>query len=321
KLLFPIVGVPLIDVMIDWLKTARVSEVILAVNHLADRLKNEIGENRSGVDVQYSIEKQPLGTGGPIRLARKMLGSKTPFLVLNGDIVTNLDLNKMIQVHKKSQAQVTIALVKVPDPSPYGLVQIDKDERIRSFEEKTKNIQGPGLVNAGVYVLSPEVIDRIPGEGMVSIERQVYPILAREGLMNGWVHNDGYWHDIGKIHGYMRVNRDLLERSWRKRPGSGAQGTGPFHIGKGSRVHEEARIGPYSILSDNVTVKAGATINDSIVFEEAQIDVNCHVEGPIIGERVHVGKGVRLVPGTLVAGEITIPAGRVYDRDSIILNA
>src|SRR5439155_3556088 len=251
---------------LDWMKPAGVTEVILAVNHLADRMRKEIGEKRRGLDVLYSIEPEPLGTGGPLRLAKNLLGSDEPFLVINGDIVSNLDLRKIVKAHEDNDhIEATIALVEVPDPSHYGLVRMDKDRRIKQFDEKTKNVDGSGVVNAGVYILSPEVLEKIPDGGMVSIERQVFPKLAKDNLMQGWIHHGGYWYDMGKIPDYVRVNRELLETSYNKNE---PKKEGPVHIGKGSKIEQGARIGPYSILSDKVIVKTGSTISESIVFEE-----------------------------------------------------
>ncbi len=321
KLLFPIVGVPLIDLMIDWLKTAGVDEVVLAVNHLADQLQAQIGENRKGSRIIYSIEKEPLGTGGPIRLARKILETNDDFIVLNGDIVSNIDLAKMIKAHRKSHAEATIALIKAYDPSPYGLVHLNKESMIEKFDEKTQNLKGPGLVNAGVYILKPRVVDRIPENGMVSIERQVFPGLAKENLMQGWQHTNGYWYDIGKIPDYVKVNRELLNRKPHNRSDSTSKFQGPNHIGRHTKMDETAMIGPYTILSDNVTVKSGAIIRDSIIFEDTIIGENCHVEGTIVGENVKLGPNVRLGKGTLVAGQISIPPGQTYPPNSQVLNA
>lgn len=305
--------------MLDWMKPAGVTEVILAVNHLADRLRIEIGEKRRGLDILHSVEREPLGTGGPLRLAKKLLGSDDPFLVLNGDIVSNLDLQKMIRAHgENDHVEATMALVEVRDPSPYGLVRLDEDRKIKQFDEKTKNVGGPGIVNAGVYILSPKILEKIPDRGMVSIERQVFPKLVKDNLMQGWEHRGGYWYDMGKIPDYVRVNRELLERynikneTWKE---------GPVHIGKGSVIESRARIGTHTILSDKVTVKSGSSIRNSIVFEETVIEEDCHIDGSVVGERVRLGRGVRLGAGSVVAGEISLPAGRTFNENSVVLNA
>lgn len=321
KLLFPIVGVPLIDLMIEWLKPAGVDEVILAVNHLADQLRAQIGEQRNGCKISYSVEREPLGTGGPIRLAHKILGTSEDFIVVNGDIVSDINLSRMVSSHQQEKAQATIALVQAAETSAYGRVNLGKASVIEEFSEKSKEAKGPGLVNAGVYVLSPKVIERIPLNGMASIERQVFPELIKGREMRGWLHGSGYWYDIGKIPDYLLVNRELLDREWSSRIEERAGGQGPYHIGNRSLVDKHATLGPRSILCDRVTIRKGASVKDSIIFEDTVIGENSRVEGAIVGEKVAIGSNVQIGAGSLVAGQISIPSDRAFAPNSVILNA
>ncbi len=180
KLLFPVVGVPLIDLMVSWLKEAGIGEVILAVNHLSERLRIEAGERRLGTKVILSVEENPLGTTGPIRLAKRLLEDQ-PFVVVNGDVVSDINLREMVKSHEEHEAEATVGLVAVLDPKPYGSVAIDLKGRVTRFEEKPKGLRGSGLINAGAYVLDPSIMDRIPGGRPVSMEFAIFPELAAEG--------------------------------------------------------------------------------------------------------------------------------------------
>lgn len=325
KLLFPIVGVPLIDHMIYWFREGRVRQLILAVNHLSDRLKIEVGERRLGCKISFSVEEAPLGTAGPIRLARRALHRKEPFIVANGDVVSDIDLEGLVRFHRETGADATIALVSVRDPGAYGSVSLDSKGRITRFEEKSESITGPGWINAGVYVLNPMVIDMIPAGRPASLERQVFPILAGRFRMQGWRHR-GFWYDVGKIPDYVRANRELLSKPTIGVLKKQAQRTNkrkvrqPSHIGRGSLIEKKARLGPYAILSEKVEVNRGAVIRNSIVFEETVIGENCTVDGSIIGERVTIGRETRIGKGSIVAGEIRIPQGTVIEPNSLILN-
>ncbi len=325
KLLFPLVGIPLIDHMVNWFKDGGVRRVVLAVNHLSDKLKIEVGERRLGSEIIFSVEESPLGTGGPIRLARKVLDHKEPFIVANGDIVSDIDLSSVLRLHRESGAVATVALVSVREPRAFGSAALDSKGRIVRFEEKSKTSAGRGWINAGIYVLNPSVIDMIPSKRHVSLEREVFPKLARSLKMQGWKHR-GFWYDIGKIPDYVRANRELLRKpgfDTYKRRGQTVAGVRiiqPTHIGRGSILEKEASLGPYAILSESVKVDTGARVRDSIIFEETVIGENCVVEGSIVGERVNVGRETRIGKGSIVAGEIMIEEGTVIEQNSLVLN-
>lgn len=324
KLLFPVVGVPLIDLMIAWLREGGVRDVVLAVNHLSERLRLEVGERRLDSKVTLSIETEPLGTAGPIRLAMRFLDSDEPFVVVNGDIVSDINLGEMVRAHKEHSALATVALVRVSDPMQYGSVTLTPDGRIPEFTEKMPARSKSTLVNAGAYVLSPRVLDFIPLSGPASLERAVFPRLAEMGVMWGWKHS-GYWYDIGRISGYVKANMEVLRNSGRrstpalKGPMFDWKAVQPFHVGKGSRVESGVRLGPNAILSDRVLVGEKSIVTDSIIFEDTAIGENCIVEGALIGERVVIGKNSRIGKGAIVAGQISVPEGTVIKENSVIL--
>jgi mannose-1-phosphate guanylyltransferase len=308
--------------MARWLSSSGVDQIILAVNHLSDKLKIEVGHSVGGVTVAFSVEETPLGTAGPIRLAANLLGKDDPFFVMNGDIVTNIDIRGMLAMHEKKKADATIALVSVPDPSPYGSVLTDSNGIVRQFEEKSSALSATSQVNAGVYVLSPGVIDSIPVGRSVSLERDVFPKLVRNGRMQAWIHG-GFWYDIGRVSEYVRANKELLEKQELEAGPDNRQNEGgivrPSHLGTSARLGVGTTVGPLTILSDNVTVGDEAIVRNSIVFEETTIGEKTIVEDAVIGERVVIGKGSRIGRGSIIAGQLSIPAGSVVSPNSVIL--
>ncbi len=324
KLLFPVVGVPLIDLIVSWLKEGGVRDVILAVNHLAERLRIEVGEKRLGSKVTLSVEENPLGTAGPIRLAKDMLDNE-PLLVVNGDIVTDISLKGMVKSHLEHEAKATVSLVAVRDPEPYGSVALDSRGRITMFEEKTKRVSESHLVNAGAYVLDPSIIDRIPAARQVSLEQMIFPELARGGKMWGWRH-EGYWYDIGRIPNYVRANKELLQRFHGSRSSKsevhGRDGfiRQPSYLGEGSTFQRGAQLGPGAILSRGVVIGEGAVVRDSIIFENTSIGRECLVDGVLIGERVTVGGRTRIGRGSIIAGEVNIPSRTMIRQNTVVLS-
>lgn len=325
KLLFPLVGVPVIDHMAAWFRRGGVREVVLAVNHLSETLKVELGSRRHGSKIAFSVEERPLGTGGPVKLASPMLGDNQPFIVANGDIVSNIDLSRVVKSHLMSEVDVTVVLVSVGDPRDYGSVSLDSGDRITEFREKSGDRRGKSWINAGVYVLNPNVVNLIPGGRKVSLEREIFPELAKNLRMLGWKHR-GFWYDIGKIPDYVRANREILKNlgsnafDRRSTILVGNRAKRPYYVGGNAVVHKTADIGPYAILSDRVRVDRGAVVRNSIIFEETRIGEDCMVEGSIIGERVNIGRNTRIGKGSIVAGEINITDGTIIRSGSTVLN-
>ena len=325
KLLFPVVGIPVIDLMASWFVRGGVRDVILAVNHLSENLKAELESRRLGPSITFAVEKRPMGTGGPIKLASSFLGVNQPFVVANGDIVSNIDLGRVVKAHLRSQVDATVVLASVSDPQNYGSVSLDTHDRITEFREKSGDIRGKSWINAGVYVLNPKVMDLIANHRKVSLEREIFPQLARNLKMLGWKHK-GFWYDIGKIRDYVQANREILTSL-----GPNAFGRRskilkvnnlkrPYYASKTAVVHKTAKIGPYAILSDRVRVARGAVVQNSIIFEETRIGEECRVDGSVIGERVNIGRKTKVGKGSVIAGEINIADGTVIRSGSTVLN-
>src|SRR4030066_1248252 len=213
KTLFPIVNKPLRQWIFERLAKNDIKEAILAVNQLTEYYIRQQRIPKSGLIVKYSHDppKTPLGTAGPIKKAENLIGHSEPFLVLNGDIFADVSYREILESHTKRKALATIALCKVEDPSRYGVAEMAEGERIKRFIEKPpKDAPPPNLINAGVYVLSPEVFKLIPEGKAVSMEREIFPKLAKEGRLYGHF-IEGLWMDIGKPEEYLQINKILLD--------------------------------------------------------------------------------------------------------------
>lgn len=325
KLLFPVVGTPLIDYMMKWLERGKVSQVVLAMNHLSDRLRTEVASRNLEERIVFSVESVPLGTGGPLRLAQPFFTERDPVLVVNGDVVSNIRIEGLIKDHLRSGAEATIAVYQVEDTRPFGLVTLDSENRIVGFAEKSETDTGRGWINAGVYLLNPSVIEMIPKGRPVSLEREIFPLLAMRRRMRCWKH-DGFWYDIGKINDYVSANMELLDHHLEMFPTESdlsRQTTGveqPSYVGADCVIGRGARIGPRSILSKNVKVKSGATVRGTILFEDVSLEENCKVENSVIGESTRIGKDAVIGAGSVIAGEVVIPDRMVVNPGSVILN-
>jgi mannose-1-phosphate guanylyltransferase len=309
--------------MIEWLAKGDVTQVVLAVNHLSDKLRMEVAARNLGEKVALSVEESPLGTGGPLKLAEPMLTGGQPVVVVNGDVASDINLENLVDSHLKSGADATIALFEVSDPRRFGLVTLDSKDCIINFEEKSSSSNGPGSINAGVYVLHPRVLNMIPRGRAVSLEREIFPVLANQMKLHGWKHS-GFWYDIGRVKDYVVANMELLERPEYRAIGSMAVPSPrieqPSFISESCVVDRDARVGPRSILSPNVIVSKGARVRGSIVFEDTILGENCQIEGTVIGEGSKIGKRVTVGNGSVIAGEVTVPDDTVVNSGSMVLN-
>ena len=209
KALLPIGYQPLLEYQIEYLKRYEFDRIILAIGYLQEQIVRYLDEHKLGIRLRYSFEKQPLDTGGAIKNAEAMIGSD--FLALNGDVIfADLDLDKLIYAHKKSNAIATIVLAKSSNATRFGAVDLDAQNKVVSFIEKPrKQITGESWVNAGVYVVRPSVFAKIPKGKRASLELDIFPRLMREGTISGYKH-EGYWADVGTPEDYLRVQKDLL---------------------------------------------------------------------------------------------------------------
>lgn len=311
KILLPIVNKPLLDWTLQSLVKHSVKEAILAVNYKAETIIRQYGNEKYGVKIVYSMETEPLGTGGPIRKAEELLGKSEPFIVANGDILTDVNYKELMRKHEQNRdAIATIVLFRVEDPSRYGTVQLTENNRITRFVEKPKAKEAPSnLINAGIYVLDPQIFDFIPLGRQVSLEHEVFPKLAEEGKLYGYVFN-GLWVDIGKPKDYLKANKLLLDTLNVKHEETeaklGVEIVNPVLLGENVVIGERSKIGPYVVMSDNVTVGRNVLIQNSVVFNETTILDFSSINGGIVGGKVRVGRHVKILDECILGDHVVI---------------
>lgn len=322
KMLFPVANTPLLDWTLEKLAKNNVKKTILAVNYMADAFIKRYGQKAYGMKILYSRDLHPapetprsfqrLGTGGPIKRAEKLIGHKKPFLVLNGDILTNINYAEFIKQHKASGAIATIALHEVEDPSRYGVVELTNECRIVRFVEKPSREEAPSnLVNAGIYALNPEIFDYIPEGRPVSIEHEIFPKLAEEGKLHGY-NFQGYWTDIGKPSDYLKANQLLLDMEIKKEPSKNAnlereaEIRKPCIIGENVTIGSKSKIGPYAAIGESVMVGKDVLIENSIIFPRTIISDFTSIKGAIIGETSMIGRRVKIESGCIVGDHAMI---------------
>ncbi len=326
KTLFPILNKPLLQWIFEKLAQNNVTEVILAVNQQTALHIKQQRIPKHGLHVKYSHDphKTPLGTAGPIKKAEKLIGHDESFLVINGDILTNLNYHELLETHKKTHATATIALHQVEDPTRYGVARIAKDNRITRFIEKPPKDTAPSsLINAGVYALSPRIFQYIPKGRAVSIEREIFPKLVQRGTLYGHVTTD-MWIDIGKPEEYLQTNKLLLDtiNTTQKHKNTRKYTLKlPVALDKHVIIGEKTIIGPYVVLGRNVTTGKNVQINNSVIFPDTKIGDSSSITGTIIGEAVTIGKNVKINNGCIIADQAKIKDNITLTEDTAVCPA
>jgi mannose-1-phosphate guanylyltransferase len=295
---------PFLAHMIEWLARHGVDEVVLACGFLPDVLREALGEGeRSGARIRYVAEPEPLGTAGAIRFAADHLGEDLGerFLALNGDVLTDLDLGALLADHEQRGARATVGLHPVEDSSAYGLVSRDADGAVTEFTEKTGE-PVPGEVNAGMYALEREVLDLIPPGRAMSIEREVFPRLAGEGL--GGTLLEGYWMDIGTPERYLQATWDILEGRVETEVEPSGPGT---YVAPDAEVAADASLGHRVVLGPGCRLAPRAEVRDSVLLDGCVVGAGARVAGSILAAGVELEAGASL-EGAVVGQNERVPA-------------
>jgi NDP-sugar pyrophosphorylase family protein len=323
KPIAPVLERPLLRYQLDLLASAGVSDVVFAVGYRPERIQDVFGDGRDlGIRIHYAVESSPLGTGGAVKHAEPHLDEIT--VVLNGDVLTDLDLSQVLAAHRAAEAAATLVLTPVDNPAAYGLVETRSDGRVERFLEKPDPDQiTTDTINAGVYVLATPTLSLIPPGVPHSIERGFFPALLERGdTVCAHVHR-GYWIDIGTPAKYRQVHRDVLDRRFQvpiqAHPERGgwiaadaevapaAHLEAPFYVGPRCQVATAARIGAGTVLLDGVRVDEGAELAGSVIWPGSRIGTGARVRGALLAERVQIGRHAEIGEGTLLGEAAVLP--------------
>jgi mannose-1-phosphate guanylyltransferase len=301
KHLLPIANLAHIEHVFDLLQRHGVSEVVLLTSYLAEAFAAPVEQaTRRGLTVEIAHEEEPLGTAGALKNAQDLVGDGT-FLAFNGDVLTDVDLGAMVDWHRDRGAEATIVLTPVDDPSAFGVVPTDPDGRVRGFIEKPPPGQAPtNLINAGVYVLEPRLLDRIPEGRVYSAERELFPAVVADGTMFARA-GDAYWMDIGTPEKYLQANLDALGGRYACSAVPHPHATLTL-IGRDASVHGTARVSS-CCLGAGVRVRAGAIVQRSVLLPSVTVGAGAIVRDAVLGEGVRIAPGVTVESTAIGDGE------------------
>ncbi len=333
KQMLPIVEQPMIERVIGHLADHGIDEAVLSLGYRPDAFLTAYPSGAiAGVRLSYAVEPHPLDTAGAIRFAAEQCAVDETFVVVNGDVLTDSDISELVAFHHLRGAEATISLTPVDDPSSFGVVPTDDEGRVEAFIEKPPRDECPtNLINAGTYVFEPTVLDRIPGDRRVSVERETFPALVEAGTLFA-LGSDAYWLDTGTPDAYLRAHRDILLGRRPGLPSPGAEldpslGPGVWRIGdvdvrsgsvsrslfgRGASVAHDAVI-EESVIGAGAVIEEGASLLGSVLLAGARVASKATVERSVIGPGAIVGQRC-VIHGVSVIGAGAVTAsGTVID--------
>jgi mannose-1-phosphate guanylyltransferase len=329
KVLVPLRNRPFMGYMVDFLRAGGLDGAVLSMGYLPDPIQEYIAgrEDLDGFSIDYAVEDRALGTAGGIKNAEPYL-EDGPLIVVNGDVLSGLDLRQVIEVHRASDALATLTLTSVEDPTAFGLVEVDHDMLVHRFLEKPAADEvTTNLVNAGIYVMEREVLDIIPPNQEVSLEREVFPELQAAGRLRAHV-SSSYWRDIGTPRSYLAASHDVLSGAVgvpredfeycdvdsSVRRGKNVKLLPPVSVAADCEIEDLATIGGRSALGRGCRVGVAAVVEGSILLDGAEIEPGAVVRGSIIGRDARVGQDA-IVRGLSVLGAgCVVGEGNILDQ-------
>jgi len=323
KPLVEFINKPILVHQIEALKKVGVSEVVLAINYNAEKMFSYLKEFEKEYDIKITVSKEdtPLGTAGPIGLAKNILKDAEDIFIFNADITCQFPLQEMFEFHKKHGKEGTIATTRVEDPSRFGVIVTDDKDKILKFVEKPKTFVGD-RINAGLYIFSNKFLNRIEAKP-TSIEREVFPKMASDEELYAFPLK-GFWADIGKpkdfLLGVELFLNDLYEKKANHEiftPMSDSIGRNVV-IDKTVKIENGCLIGPNVVIGAGCVVKSGTRIKNSVIFQNCNVGENSYIEGSIIGWKSNIGKWCRIQELSVLGEDVTIK-DEVFLKKNIIL--
>ena len=292
KPMLTVAGVPVTEHQLAMAKAAGITEIVLATSYLSEVFIPYFGDgSKWGMKIKYAVEKEPLGTGGAIRNAAKLLDTNQSVVILNGDVLSSHNLSEQIRQHEAHDADVTLHLTQVDDARAFGCVPTDSDGRVTAFLEKMENPVS-NQINAGCYVFNPRVVSTIPVDTVVSVERETFPQLVANGAkVFGYLEN-AYWLDIGTPRALLKASIDIVKRS------------GDFLAMPGSVIDPTAVITGGSCIGPNSSIGAGVHIDGSIVEAGSAIGPNATISDSFVAAGAKVENNVKITSSFVTNSEI-----------------
>jgi mannose-1-phosphate guanylyltransferase len=302
KQMLPVVDRPMIERVVAGLAEHGVSDAILSLGYRPDAFLEAYPDDVcAGVRLHYAVEAEPLDTAGAVRFAADEGGIDSTFVVVNGDVLTDLDVTDLWKAHHDRGAEATIALTPVDDPSRYGVVPIDDRGRVEAFIEKPSADEAPtNWINAGTYVLEPSVLDRIPAGRRVSIERETFPSMVTDGSLFA-LQSRAYWIDAGTPATYLRAQLDLID---------GVRSPVEVGVSPESEVADDAVV-HHSVVMARALIGPGARVTDSVVLPGARVEAGASVTSSIVGPGSVVGAGASIDELSVLGNDAVVEAGVV----------
>lgn len=298
KQMLPVVGRPMLERVVRSLGAHGVTEAVLSLGFRPDAFIEAYPDGAcAGVALHYAVEPEPLDTAGAVRFAARSAGIDETFLVVNGDVLTDLDVARLWDHHRSTGAEATIALTPVEDPSRYGVVPTDDEGRVLEFVEKPPPGTAPtNWINAGTYVLEPSVVDRIEGDRRVSIERETFPALVAARSLFAQ-HSDAYWLDAGTPATYLQAQLDLVDGT---RDAERA-------IDRSAEIDPSATV-DHSVLMHDVVVGNGAVVRGSVLLPGVTVGPGAHIIDSIVASDARIGPDSRIEALSVVGAAVELPA-------------
>ena len=318
KQMLPLVGVPMIECVFTTLAEHGITDAVLSLGYLPDRFIEAYPNGIvAGVNVSYAVEPEPLDTAGAIRFAARFANFDDTFLVLNGDVLTDLDITRLVAFHHDHDAEATIALHEVDDPSRFGVVPTTSEGRVIAFVEKPPKDKAPtNLINAGTYVFEPSVLERIAPSRRVSVERDTFPDLAAAGTLFA-MPDDAYWLDTGTPQAFLQANVDLMMG---KIGGHGARGVVDGSWREPSAMIDASAHLVNSVVDRQCVVEADVVLEHAVLLPGAVVEHGAVVRSSIVGPRAVIGSSstleatcvvganVRVAPHSRLSGDVRLGA-------------
>lgn len=312
KPVFPLVNRPILAYQIELLKRAGITDIILSLNYQPDKIQEVIGDGEKyGVKIRYVVEPEPLGTAGAVKFAEEFINQTT--VILNGDNLINLDISAVADYHQKQNAMATIVLQRLENPIGYGLVEIDEENNVLNFLEKpTAEVLtkiSTRTVNAGTYVLEPEVLSLIPKDENYSFEYGVFPQLLKQNKKFVAFVDDSYWIDVGTPSRYLFAHQEIINNK--------VSGFAGEDFRDKSKVYETAEICPDSIIGRGCVIKKGAKVENSVLGENVSVGENSTIKDSVILAETNLGENVS-ISGAIIAKNCKIGNNCVISKETVL---